>query len=248
MCGRYALAGDWHDFTTEFELEEVPGLSARYNIAPSAGPGYEAPIVTAQGLVFARFWYIPRWWKQPLKKLPTTFNVRSETATDKPLFRGAERCLVPTSGWREFPGSPGKKKAFHLYLPRDHEAEPEAHESGGTEDSRFFAFAGLWTTWTEPDTGEVVPSFAIVTGEPSPLVKRVHHRMPLLVPREDYAAFLEADQDFKDLAARALRFSHEAPLRMVEASTYGNSTLVEGPECIAPLSASSAAPGQQSLF
>lgn len=226
MCGRYALAGDWSDFTTEFELDEVPAFEPRFNIAPSARGGFEAPILVKRGvLVPARFWYIPSWWSKPLKELPTSFNARSETAMSKPLFRGAGRCLIPTSGWREFPGPSGRKKAFSF----------ERRHAGQPDKAAFFAFGGLWTEWQDREIGELVRSFAILTMEPSAAVKPYHHRMPLLVPTHSYADWLDADLRFEDVISAAESASQQSALHSYECSTYGNSTRVEGPGCIAPV-------------
>jgi len=230
MCGRYALAGDWSEFAEEFSLDEVPGLEPRYNVAPSPSAGFEAPIISEDGLKAARFWYIPSWWNQSLKKLPTSFNARSETVGEKPFFRGARRCLVPLSGWREFPGPAGKKRAVQFHRP-----SREGHQP-------FFAFGGITTEWEEPNSGEVISSFSILTTEPNSLVAPVHHRMPLLLPKELYSPWLEPKTGWNELLAAAEAESQHGPLVSYEASTYGNSTRHDDPECIARASV------QQSLF
>lgn len=231
MCGRYALAGDWHEFTKSFDLTESFGfdpvlhlatlnsIAPRWNIAPCQTAGYEAPIVTSQGIVMARWWYVPSTWSRPLKALPTSFNARSEELEGKPFFTGYQLGLVPTTGWREFPGVAGKKRSFVFTAPS------------------MFAFGGVHTTWTDRETGERVPSFAILTTEPGALVSPIHDRMPLIVPANDYAAWLAPDAQLSALLPRAAAHSHHTPLTVYEATTHGNSTRVEGPECVEPLAA-----------
>ena len=51
----------------------------------------------------------------------------------------------------------------------------------------MFAFAGLWTCRTE-DAGQLVESCTIITTRPNELVAPVHDRMPVILPCE-----LEAD-------------------------------------------------------
>lgn len=224
MCGRYQLAGDFHEFEKEFELEETPGLVPRYNIAPSNGPGFEVPIIIERGLLVpARFWYIPSFWQKPRKELPTSFNARSETAHQKPLFRGARRCLVPTSGWREFPGPAGKKRA--VAFERRHLGRPQAE---------FFSFAGLFTEWYDPEVGALVHTFAIVTGEPSAWVKPIVDRMPLLVPHASYADWLDQNASLEEVVPDVTSHSQAAELFAYECRTYGNSTRVDDPECLRP--------------
>lgn len=236
VCGRYALAGDWSEFVAEFDLEEIPAWTPRYNIAPTAGPGFEVPILKASGVELARFWYVPSWWTQPIRQLPTSFNARVETAFQKPFFRSAERCLVPTSGWREFPGPPKKKKAFHFHLPGKTEAPHPPGQTG------FFAFCGITSVWTEPHTGESVNTFGILTTEPSEVVRPYHHRMPLLASPRHYHSWIDPKTDAQLLLPHCVKYSQQVRLLSYECSTYGNSTRTEGPACIAPIER------QQSLF
>lgn len=221
MCGRYALAGDWSEFTREFNLSEVPGLTARYNIAPTFAKGYEVPYFRKTGVLsMGRFWFIPSWWERPLSELPTTFNARSESVTDRPFFRNAQACLIPTTGWREFPGTRGTKRSFQF-------------EMG--QGSPLFTFAGIASTRHDNKEGEELESFAILTGNPHSLVRPVHHRMPLIVPPDGRKEWLESDQNFPDLLPQIQSCSLSANLRSYECSSFGNSTKVEGPECLAPL-------------
>jgi putative SOS response-associated peptidase YedK len=231
MCGRYALAGDWSDFVKEFGLDEVPGFPQRYNIAPSAAPGFEVPILAAgEGLRSARFWYIPSWWRGPLRELPTAFNARSETVLSKPYFKGAQACLIPTSGWREFPGPRGAKRAFNFFTTEHGQARS------------FFAFAGVMSAWVDPETGALISTCAILTGEPHALVRPHHHRMPLIVSPSSYAQWLADGSSLRELIAEVSESSQRMELDAYECSTFGNSTRVEGPQCIVPV------PGQKSLF
>jgi putative SOS response-associated peptidase YedK len=225
MCGRFALAGDWHEFAREFDLDEVPGLVPRYNIAPSSGPGFEVPIlIERQVLVPARFWFIPSGWRKALKQLPTSFNARIETALEKPMFRGAKRCLVPTTGWREFPGPPGHKRSVNFERRQPGQARPE-----------FFAFGGLWSEWRDPSSGESTHSFAILTMDANEQVRQFHDRMPVLVPQAAYHDWLTEGIAAENVFSEARGFTASAELHTYECSTYGNSTRVEGPECLAPL-------------
>ncbi len=188
-------------------------------------------LVEPHVLVPARFWFIPSWWNKSRKELPTSFNARSETALSKPMFRGAGRCLVPTSGWREFPGPTGKKRSFQFELRSPSDPTP-----------RFFAFGGLWSRWFDPETEESTYTFAILTTEPNHLVARYHHRMPLLVPHHSYRDWLDAAAPYESLLSDANAYSNATELHHHECSTYGNSTRVEGPACIAPITV------QTSLF
>src|SRR5688572_6085139 len=159
MCGRYTNDAEFSEIRLVFNAEPFELLGAwkpTYNINPTYGPGFEHLIVVPGGggrqIRAARWWTIPRCWKPPLKSLPTSFNARLEDIATKPFWRESlksRRCIVPSTGWREFTGERGKKQPHHFQLP-----------------DGLFGFAGLWSTWTSPD-GEVVDSFAIVTGKPN---------------------------------------------------------------------------------
>lgn len=207
----------------------APGWSRRYNIAPSHGPGHEPPFVrlgeTGAELRLGRWWLIPWWWQKPLRALPTAFNARSEEIETKRMFRepfAERRCLVPATGWREFLGPAGHKRAFHF------------------QRGAPFAFAGIWDRYRDPEGG-TVESFAIITAEASPRVATIHDRMPLVLPVELQAPWLESDADRRRVLDEAVA-RREEQLELFEVSTYGNSVHAEGPECIAPI------PTQKGLF
>lgn len=52
-------------------------------------------------------------------------------------------------------------------------------------DDKPSAFAGFWDEWLDRDTGELHPTFTIITIEPNPLIN-IHNRMPVILP--GYAA------------------------------------------------------------
>ena len=93
-------------------------------------------------------------------------NLRAETVRAK--FRRSGRCLVPASGFYEWKTEGGRKQPYYFF-PRN---EP------------LFGFAALW----EHDT------CSLITTEPNAVIRKVHDRMPLIVPREGYAAWLAGDE------------------------------------------------------
>ena len=96
-----------------------------------------------------------------------------------------------------------------------------------------FAFAGLWET-SLGSSGEPVISCTIITTEANELVQPIHDRMPVILPREMEALWL--DTDVQDAAALVSLLAPYPPDAM---ETYGVSTLVnsvlnDGPELLTP--------------
>ena len=92
-------------------------------------------------------------------------NLRAETVLAK--FAASGRCIVPASGFYEWKAEGRRKQPFY-FRPK--------HEP-------LIAFAALW----ERDT------CSLITTEPDAIVGKVHDRMPLLLPRAAYAAWLAGD-------------------------------------------------------
>jgi putative SOS response-associated peptidase YedK len=71
-------------------------------------------------------------------------------------------------------------------------ARPKAPKQPYTvalRDGAPVALAGLWDGWRGPG-GNVVHSFAIVTCEANEKLRALHDRMPVILPRDTWAAWL----------------------------------------------------------
>lgn len=180
MCGRFTLTLNPDQLQMAFNLSEPPpaDLAPRYNIAPS-----QAVAVIANGtsrkLEFFKWGLIPSWAKDP-KIGNRLINARAETLAEKPSFRAAlkkRRCLILADGFYEWKKEGKTKTPMYLRLK---EGEP-------------FAFAGLWETWKSPDD-ELIKSCTIITTEPNALVKKIHDRMPVILPAKAYDLWLSPDE------------------------------------------------------
>ncbi|MEW6690914.1 MAG: SOS response-associated peptidase [Pseudomonadota bacterium] len=166
MCGRYALHAHPDVVTLEFALRSVPLFAPRYNIAPGA----EVLIVRQDGAALARWGLVPGWAKDAAVGA-RLINARAETLAQKPSFRDAyrrRRCLIPASGFYEWRGEAGRKQPFYV------------HPSQG----QLFAFAGLWERWRDLET------CTVITTDANAAMRAIHDRMPVIVPRADYAGWL----------------------------------------------------------
>jgi len=93
-------------------------------------------------------------------------NLRAETVLAR--FRASGRCLVPASGFYEWKAEARRKQPYYFFSGSD----------------ALLALAALW----ERDT------CSLITTDPNPLVRAVHDRMPLIVPRKLYQAWLSGDE------------------------------------------------------
>ena len=163
MCVQYLTTVNIDWVKSHFDLD-LP-ISSAHDVFPT----YPGPIVlkshntdrTAIGL--ARFGLIPAWAKDE-DFGRKTYNARAETVAIKPSYKSA---------WQ--------KRHYALALV-DAFYEP-SYESGKAVRTRIYqtqhepmAIASIWDTWTEPDTGEFIVSFSMLTIDASnhPLMKRFH--------------------------------------------------------------------------
>lgn len=223
MCGRYALFASIEDILDRFELRErcAPfAYAPRYNIAPTqpvlaitaSEQGKRHPALLRWGL-------IPSWAKD-LKIGNRLINARAETISEKPSFRQSfrqRRCLIIASGFYEWRREGTRKVPFFVRLKS---REP-------------FGFAGLWDLWHSPQ-GDEVQSCTIITTEANELMKGIHDRMPVILPKAAESAWLDPD---RESGPELMELLAPYPLDEMEAypvSPRVNSAQAEGPECVEP--------------
>lgn len=231
MCGRYVSVQADADLTDEFDAVDAtdgawPGPD--YNIAPTDpvrivvnrplrdDQGKTAPTPTRQ-LRVASWGLIPSWAKDR-KTQGRMFNARVETLATANAFRRAyarRRCLVPADGWYEWQANEGAAKQ-PMYMTR--------------EDGHPVAFAGLYEFWGE--RGQTITSCTVVTAPSAGALTDIHDRMPLVLPRDAWAHWLDpAVDDPSDL----LRTWDEAAgehLELRPVATLVNKVDNGGPELI----------------
>lgn len=119
-----------------------------------------------------RWGLIPSWSKdKSIQK--NTLNARIETIHEKPAFRSVchQRCLVIADGfyeWKWLDEAGKKKQKYLLSLPGD----------------ELFSFAGIYSEWTDMESGESINTYSIVTTEAAGIMEEIHnskHRMPVIL-------------------------------------------------------------------
>ena len=59
------------------------------------------------------------------------------------------------------------------------------------KDGEPFGLGGLWENWKEPNSGEWIRTFAIITTPANEIVAEIHDRMPLILAPTGYAPLAE---------------------------------------------------------
>lgn len=177
VCGRYSLTASPEDVRALFGYEDQPNFPPRYNIAPTQPIAIVRNERGERRFALVRWGLMPGWVKDP-SSFSLLINARSETAEEKPAFRGSmrhNRCLVPASGFYEWRKVGDGPKQPYWIAPRD----------GG-----LVAFAGLWSDWASAE-GSQIDTGAILTTQANATLKPIHHRMPVVIAPQDFERWLD---------------------------------------------------------
>jgi len=227
MCGRFTLKAPVEELVDLFGpagLLESPGggglepLVPRFNVAPSQ----DVAVVCnwqPRKLEWMRWGLIPG-WADSASEGNRHINARSETAGERAMFRtclSRRRCLVLADGFYEWKRD-GKAK-IPMYIR--------------ALDGKPFAFAGVWNGWLSP-AGELVRSVAILTRPADDVVAPIHHRMPVILPPENYGSWL--DEGLRDVAdvSSIMENGAAVALKAHTVSTRVNSPHYDDEACIEP--------------
>ena len=188
MCGRYFQQRGPASVARYFEtVNPLPNFAASWNRAPTqdAMVVRRHPETGQRHLDALRWGLVPRWAKDPSVG-SRMINARSESLAEKPAFHEAfarRRCVVTADGFYEWKAEGKSKQPFAVAMA----------------DGAPMALAGLWEGWRGPE-GEVLRTFTIVTGEANAKLSAMHHRMPVILPREAWPAWLgETETDEAEL-------------------------------------------------
>jgi putative SOS response-associated peptidase YedK len=178
MCGRYATSRSAGELGALFESQDETGgaVGPDFNVAPTdpvplvrlAPAGHRALSVGRWGLV-------PH-WSRSTAGAARMINARVETVATSRAYAPSfarRRCLVPADGWYEWVREPGGRRQPYYLTPRD---------------GSVLAFAGIWSVCETAD--RELLSFSVLTTAAVGELAEVHDRMPLLLPRERWTAWL----------------------------------------------------------
>ena len=185
MCYHYTIP-NIDQLKTRFEVKsaKTSEFNRVYHISGFVKPSL--PVITNEApdtIQMLSWGLVPHWVKDTTtanRLQSRLLNARSETIHEKPAFRSlisSKRCLVLADGFFEWRHYEGKKYPYYIQLTTQ---EP-------------FAFAGIWDNWSNPETGEELKTYTIITTWANPLLERVHNtrkRMPVILHQADEKPWL----------------------------------------------------------
>jgi putative SOS response-associated peptidase YedK len=108
--------------------------------------------------------------RRPESRAIMTNNARAESIASRPTYRDAwrqgRRCLIPCAWYQEPNWETGRNIWWRLRRA----------------DGQPWALGGIWSSWTDPASGEIVPSYSMITVncDGHPLLARLHKPDPRL--------------------------------------------------------------------
>ncbi|ALX48977.1 SOS response-associated peptidase [Lentibacillus amyloliquefaciens] len=220
MCGRYTLLADEVEILEEFGIEQsIDDYQLSYNIAPGQNVLAIIHDGKAKRAGYLRWGLVPSWANDE-KIGYKMINARSETAHEKPSFKrlmSRKRCLIVADSFYEWRRDGNEKQPKRIRL----------------ENRGLFAFAGLWDKWEQD--GKKLFTCTILTKEANGFMQDIHHRMPIILPKDKQDAWLEAGEQSPEEAHHFLRSLEIENLRAYDVASYVNSAKNNDEDCIAPL-------------
>lgn len=214
MCGRYSL-DDMGKIEAKFKAyAQHFDLKPNYNVAPTQ----TMPVVAAKEgsrQLELMHWGIPRVLGKDLVK--ELINTRSDKVFDRFWNKTVlnRRCLVPANGFYEWKTLKDGKHPFYIH-PKDQD---------------LFAFAGIWSEWTDKD-GNKFNAYSIMTTDPNKEMSDIHNRMPVILNPDNYDQWLSGES--RETLVPLLQPYHDSGLELFEVDRAVNSVRNNRPELTEP--------------
>lgn len=186
MCGRVTIS-DQTSIAKGLHLKLADDLKRPLNI--NVPPSLDLPVFTDErpaDLQYLSWSLIPFWAKEKPKF--STFNARIENLNESGSWKhlvGKKHCVIITDGFYEWKKLDEKGKKKQPYLIR-------------MKEMRFTLMAGLWDTWLDKNTGELVQTCTIITRPANEDMKDLHDRMPCLLSIENANVWVNQHLNLSD--------------------------------------------------
>ena len=168
MCGRYNFSKNSSSPMVQKVLENLQERQIEVKTG-EVNPGDVAAVIASNRKLAPQAFGMKWGYKLPDGKL--IFNARSETAAQKAMFADGmrqRRCLIPADCYYEWQKTAQGKQKFQL----------------APSNANGFFLAGIYRI----EQGSAV--FFVLTKEPVEPIAFIHHRMPVILPKEAMSDWL----------------------------------------------------------
>lgn len=224
MCGRYRLKKNIEALLAAKEFKDLV-ISPKVRLARhrfNIGPGQQAPVVLRQQgkLVLDELL-----WRQPPFYLARAEGIQQTRSYKRPFE--TQRCLIPMHGFYEWDERVKPKQPWHFQY----------------QNEDLLMIAGIWD-WEEKNDE---PAFTLITTAANEAVYQAHHRMPVILPRQYWAAWLDQVSPAREMASWLVPYPDASRIKGWPVSLKVNNWRNDDETLIAPFVPPSAAQTELSL-
>ncbi len=174
MCNRYIspssadLERAWHLKSSGLDVTKL-GWPQR-----EVFPRGEGAFIRQGNELVPGVWGLIPWFAKTSKLTYSTNNCRIESVATAPSFKQSwlrgQRCIIPAIAFFEPCWETGKNVWWRFTRA----------------DGELFSLAGVWNTWLDKASGELVESYTMLTmnADTHPIMKRMHKPDPKFAPNE----------------------------------------------------------------
>ncbi len=215
MCERFTLNATPEVIAKTFNLQEIPDLALRYNIAPGQNVANVRHIEDHNRLDLLNWGMTTGRHKDNNQPM---ISARSETVHEEPAFNHAikhNRCIIPATGFFEWKIEDDRRQPYYVRLL----------------NSGIMGFAGVWESWKTED-GTEIETCCVLTTSSNDLIQPIHDRMPVILPPDEFAFWLDKNVQHP-IELQRLYQPYQSDLMVAhEAPDLVNNPRFDSPSCI----------------
>ena len=216
MCGRFINLTKTSSLKKKFDIVSPQTKDLRsYNISPSQ----TSNIIFKKNIINideSKWGY--SFFDKKNNQEKNIINSRIETINNKVLFKESyykRKCIIPLNGYYEWSLIDNNKIPFFIHIPP---CEP-------------MYLAGIWKYINFKKDDQKV--FTIITKNANDNIRKIHHRMPVLLSVEEGRDYL--DDDNSSFLNDNFSSSLESELDFYSVSKFVNNPLHNSEKCILPV-------------
>ena len=169
MCGRIFIEYDIKDIISFYRVEQVNSISTAKG---EIYPGTSIPVILKD-----RTLDFLKWGFQISGMNREVINARIETVLEKPTFKKAflnNRCIIPSNAFFEWETIEKSKTKYKVEI----------------QDQQLFSMAGIYDSFIDK-SGNIYNGVVILTRPSNMEMSKLHHRMPVIIPRDKEEKWLK---------------------------------------------------------